>query len=191
VNLIDVPDVLAAVQAFDPAGNRRATQSRERILALLRAHPHPFARTSYDPGHITASGVVLSTDRTALLLVFHRRLGRWLQPGGHLEPDDDEVAAAARREIIEETKIVPDPAVPPLLVGVDVHEIPPAQGEPAHCHHDLVYRFAAPRHAPSPSSEVSQAVWYPIDRLGDAGADEPLLRAVARARELPLLPRPD
>jgi 8-oxo-dGTP pyrophosphatase MutT (NUDIX family) len=188
VHVIDVAEIVAAVAEFDPAGHQRAAESRDRTLTLLRTHPRPLDRTSYDPGHVTASGIVLSRDGTALLLVLHRRLGRWLQPGGHLDPRDDTAMGAARREVIEETGITPDPAVPPLLVGIDVHRIPAARGEPAHLHHDLVYRFSGPLQAPRPSAEVSRAVWRGIGDLEAAGADEPLRRAVARARLAPPTP---
>ena len=105
--MIQVADLHAIVDAFDPAGNPRATWSRARLLSLLREHPRPLERTSYDPGHVTASGLVLSPDGSSVLLVLHRRLGRWLQPGGHLEPGDPDIAAAARREVREETGLTP------------------------------------------------------------------------------------
>jgi len=183
--VINVTGIAVAVAEFDPAGNARAADSRERTLALLHGHPHPLDRTSYDPGHVTASGIVLAPSGTALLLVFHPRLGRWLQPGGHLDPRDDTVAGAARREVIEETGVTPDPAVSPLLVSIDVHEIPPVRSEPPHLHHDLVYRFVAPLDVPRPSAEVSRVVWCAIDDLEAAGTDEPLRRAVARALRVP------
>ncbi len=186
--MIDAAGIAAAVAALDPAGNAQVAESRERTLALLHGHPHPLDRTSYDPGHVTASGIVLGPGGTALLLVFHRRLGRWLQPGGHLDPSDDTAAGAARREVIEETGVTPDPAVPPLLVSIDIHEIPPARGEPPHLHHDLVYRFAGPLDTPRPSTEVSQVVWQAIDELEAAGTDEPLRRAVDRALRVSLQP---
>jgi 8-oxo-dGTP pyrophosphatase MutT (NUDIX family) len=152
------------------------------VLALLEAHPRPLERVSFEPGHVTASALVLTPDGSSVLLVLHRRLGRWLQPGGHLEATDPDIVAAARRELREETGIDPDPAVPPLLVGVDVHEIPAARGEPAHLHHDLIFRFVAVRRPAASSTEAADAAWFAVDRLDDAGADQALRRAVSRAR---------
>jgi 8-oxo-dGTP pyrophosphatase MutT (NUDIX family) len=182
--VIDVAEIVAAVAGFDPGGSARAAESREQTLALLRTHPRPLDRSSYDPGHVTASGIVLSPDRARLLLVFHRRLGRWLQPGGHLEAGDRSTMEAAHREVTEETGVTPDPAIPPWLVGIDVHEIPAARGEPPHLHHDLVYRFIGRADLPRPSAEVSQAAWWAVDQL-DTMADEPLRRAVRRAAGFP------
>lgn len=170
------------VEAFDPAGNPRGARSRARLLSLLREHPRPLERTSYDPGHVTASGLVLSPDGSSVLLILHRRLGRWLQPGGHLEQGDPDIAAAARREVREETGLDVDPTVPPVLVGVDVHEIPPAGGEPAHLHHDLAFRFVVRPGQPVSATEVVDAAWFAVERLGDVAADEALRRATERAR---------
>jgi 8-oxo-dGTP pyrophosphatase MutT (NUDIX family) len=161
----------------------RAVRSLELTRALLRQSADPFARTSFDPGHITASGVVLTADRGRVLLVFHRRLQRWLQPGGHVESTDDDLAETARREVLEETGVDLDPRAAPRLVGVDVHPIPARDDEPPHFHHDLVFRFLAQgdRVAPEWGREVR---WCDVDRLADYDADEALRRAVARARTL-------
>jgi 8-oxo-dGTP pyrophosphatase MutT (NUDIX family) len=61
-----------------------------------------FSRTNM-AGHITASGFVMTPDRSETLLICHKGLNRWLQPGGHVDVDDAEIWYAARREIREET----------------------------------------------------------------------------------------
>lgn len=178
-------DVLALLSAFDPGADQRAAQSLERTRALLEQSPSPFARSSFDPGHITASGVVLAPERDRVLLVFHRRLQRWLQPGGHVEPEDADLAAAARREVVEETGVVPNPRRAPVLIGVDVHPIPARTDEPAHWHHDIVFRFLAgddDRIAPEWGRDVQ---WCAVDRLDDCDADDALKRSVERALATP------
>ena len=118
-------------------------KSRELILMLLEATPVPFSRQQFTPGHITCTGIVLASDRERILLIHHRRLNRWLLPGGHVEPEDLEIWDAARREVIEETgaQLAPDGA--PSLAGLDVHGIPAGKGEPYHLHHDLLFHFRA------------------------------------------------
>jgi 8-oxo-dGTP pyrophosphatase MutT (NUDIX family) len=179
--VFDAAEIRVLVEAFDPGRDVRAARSRRATLALLDAGGDPCSRESFHPGHVTASGLVLSADGDALLLVFHARLRRWLQPGGHVEPSDASVLEAARREVLEETGVVVDSKIEPTLVSVDVHEIPAARGEPAHRHHDLMFRFVAAEPAGTAREGGSGTVWAPIDRLDEFGVDEPLRRAVARA----------
>lgn len=173
----------AMVRAFGPLQDRRAGQSMARLLALLTESAAPFDRTQYRPGHVTASGLVLTDDRTRLLLVYHRRLSRWLQPGGHIEPEDATLPAAAAREVLEETGVRVEPAAA-VLVGVDVHPIPPSakRGEPAHEHFDCVFRFTATAAAAGlQPPDAERAVWCEVNRLGAYEPDAALEAALARA----------
>ena len=176
---ISVPDVLALVEAFDPSADGRALASVEQTLELLQSLPAPFNRTSYVPGHVTASAVVLAPDLQHVLLVYHERLSRWLQPGGHVEPDDTTVQHTARREVLEETGLVLDPDHAPPLVSIDVHEIPETRTEPFHLHYDLMFHFTVDgRGAPTADH---RAIWCPIADLPHFAVDHALLRGVARA----------
>src|SRR5438309_7839913 len=80
-------------------------KSRELILMLLASTADPFSRHQFHSGHITCTGLVLAPDGERLLLVHHRRLDRWLLPGGHVEAEDAEIWDAARREVVEETGV--------------------------------------------------------------------------------------
>jgi 8-oxo-dGTP pyrophosphatase MutT (NUDIX family) len=185
-----VPQALAAIallRRFDPGPDARATQSLARTLALLGGSPDPFSRRSFNPGHLTASGIVLSADARAILLIFHRRLERWLQPGGHVEPGDADLPAAAEREVVEETGLALDATLPRVLVGVDVHAIPPREpDEPPHLHHDVVFRFRAlPGARPAPE-QGREVVWCGIDRLDRYNVDGSLKRSVRRALREPM-----
>jgi 8-oxo-dGTP pyrophosphatase MutT (NUDIX family) len=155
--MIDISSASTLVRAFHDTSDGEAIKSRDLILLLLDCSPEPFSRRQFTPGHITCTGLVLSPDRRQLLLVHHRRLDRWLLPGGHVEPADESLSAAARREVTEETGAILRPGLEPTLVGVDVHGIPPKRAEPYHLHHDLVFGFqgAAPEFR---CSEESHAV---------------------------------
>ncbi len=176
--MIRIAEVRAWVAAFDPAGNDRTGRSREATLALLDQNPAPLSRDSYDPGHVTASAIVLSPDRSRILLVRHRKLGRWLQPGGHLERSDVTIVGAAAREVLEETGIGIRSEGPPVVVGIDVHAIPATAGEPAHRHFDLVFRFLAGA-GDAPSED--DAVWCAVTELDRYAPDASLRLAVSRA----------
>ena len=123
-------EATALLQTFDPDGDEHAIASVQRMLGLLRGAAAPFDREHYDPGHVTASAVVLTPELDHVLLVYHDRLERWLQPGGHIEPRDVTLAATARREVREETGLDVLLDAAPRLLRVDVHEIPTAADEP-------------------------------------------------------------
>lgn len=172
----DIAALLAAHAAPDPDDRARI----ERCRRLCEEPFDPCARTCFGPGHFTASALVLAPDAADLLLVAHRTLGRWLQPGGHFEAGDPSVAAAVRREIAEETGLVGDDLVPLCdgLFDVDIHAIPARGGEPEHEHFDLRLAFRARHRALPPGGEGARR-WFPaaeVLRLGDPS----LARAVRR-----------
>ncbi len=119
------------------------------------------------PGHVTCSAAVINAAGQ-VLVIHHNVLGRWLLSGGHLEPPDTGLLAAARRELAEETGITRQLAIsPPELDGlpfdIDLHHIPASQpkGEPAHWHTD--FRFAFFVENPSvlmQLEEVSAFAWH-------------------------------
>jgi 8-oxo-dGTP pyrophosphatase MutT (NUDIX family) len=157
--MIEPHTVADVVRGFDDATDGQALKSCELILLLLECSPEPFSRHHFTPGHITCTGLVLAPDGERILLVHHRRLSRWLLPGGHVEPDDPTVADAARREVVEETgaALVPSPSVP--LIGADVHGIPSNGREPYHLHHDLLFHFRATSIDLEVSAESHAVVW--------------------------------
>src|SRR5689334_13438796 len=129
--------------------------ARERILAFLDAHPDALDRSCI-PGHLTGSAAVVDEERRRALLVLHRKLERWLQPGGHADGDGD-LAAVALREATEETGIVGLRAEVPAI-DLDVHEIPAVGGDPPHLHLDVRYLVVAPPEATAVRNHESLAL---------------------------------
>jgi 8-oxo-dGTP pyrophosphatase MutT (NUDIX family) len=148
--------------------------SRIRVF-LERADPF---RRSDPEGHVTASAIVEAPAADRFLLVFHRKLDRWLQPGGHVEPEDASVFAAAIREAREETGL-DDFAAPAgdAILDLDVHRIPAFKREPPHVHYDV--RFLLTTEAVGPLS--ARARWFPRADIGPADRDGSLTRAVHKA----------
>lgn len=155
------------------------------MLEFVRRHPNPFDRRIRE-GHLTGSALVLSAAGDRTLLVHHRKLERWLQPGGHADPDETSGETVALREAREETGIAAltlHPAAPRPL-DLDVHAIPSRGNEPAHEHLDLRYLVVAPEGARLTRSEQesSDLRWFAWSDLPTLSLDAGLRRALDKAR---------
>lgn len=170
--------VRALLDAFEPVDALEAAHAR-RMRELLGA-PDPFRRSAFAPGHFTASAFVLSPDEGSLLLILHGKLGRWLQPGGHIDPDDADPVAAARREVAEETGLTDLRLASRGLFDVDVHAIPASRREPGHEHFDLRFLFVAPTWTHAAASDARAARWVPLGEVAAVESDESVMRAVRR-----------
>jgi 8-oxo-dGTP pyrophosphatase MutT (NUDIX family) len=172
--------ISALLRAFHDPTDGAALKSRELILMLQDCVPDPFSRSHFTPGHITATGLVLAPDGASLLLVHHRRLNRWLLPGGHVEADDAEIWDSARREVVEETGAILTANPIPQLAGVDVHGIPAAKGEPYHLHHDLIFHFRATSTELRVSEESHAVAWSPAAEFDRYAVPDNVRRAYRR-----------
>jgi 8-oxo-dGTP pyrophosphatase MutT (NUDIX family) len=161
-------DEVVRFQAETPREHR----SRDRFLVELERLARPFSRDA-DRVHVTASAIVIGPRGTVLHR--HKRLGIWMQPGGHIEPDEDPWEAAAR-ETHEETGLrVVHPDGGPRLIHLDAHRA----GE--HFHLDLRYLLVSNDSEPSPPPDESQEVgWFSWEEAIDL-ADEALVDGLARA----------
>lgn len=167
----------AAIAEYRPLDPRERGY-QERMLQLLELAA-PTSRHHFVPGHLTASAFVLSPGRDAVLLILHRKLRLWLQPGGHIEATDASLAAAARREVAEEVGLSLPPEAAGSVFDLDIHLIPARKDEPAHEHFDVRFCFQAPTLDFATNDEVVEARWAPLDQIDQLTTDESVLR-VAR-----------
>ncbi|MBI4470390.1 MAG: NUDIX domain-containing protein [Acidobacteria bacterium] len=126
---------------YEPFDATEAAHLRALIQFLDRCS-RPFSRETPE-GHVTGSAILLDKDRERALLLWHEKLRRWLQPGGHTEAVDVSPQTTALRELVEETGI-PEPAlnlVKDKVFDVDVHLIAARETTGAHFHYDLRFLF--------------------------------------------------
>jgi 8-oxo-dGTP pyrophosphatase MutT (NUDIX family) len=163
-----------AVADFD-AVTAREVSSRTRFLAELDRLPDPYNRDA-DPVHVTGSAIIVGSRGT--VLHWHKRLGGWLQPGGHIDHGETPWEAALR-EAQEETGLaVRHPDGGPRLVHLDVHPAGP------HVHLDARYLLMGADAEPSPPAGESQQVrWFSFAdaiAVADAALVDGLRRVAAR-----------
>lgn len=150
---------------------------RQAYLDHLSAHPDGMWKACH-AGHITASALVVDPERGRVLLTLHKKLRMWLQMGGHCEPGDASVAAAALREATEESGVQGLTLLSGGPVRLDRHPIP----APCHWHFDVQYAALAPRDAEHAISDESLDVrWFAYDEVPDV-ADESVVRLLDATR---------
>ncbi|MGP2439673.1 NUDIX hydrolase [Streptomyces sp. JW3] len=148
---------------------------RRLYLDHLAAHPDGMWKACGD-GHITASALVVDPARGRVLLTLHRKLRMWLQMGGHCEPQDATLAAAALREATEESGIAGLTLLPDGPVRLDRHHTPCAW------HLDVQYAAIAPPGAVEAISDESLDLrWFGYDEVAEV-ADDSVVRLVAATR---------
>jgi 8-oxo-dGTP pyrophosphatase MutT (NUDIX family) len=179
---VDAHDVLSRWSAPDSAQQRL----RSLYLDHLAQQPDAVLRECR-PCHLTASSLIVSADHSRVLLTLHRRIGRWLQTGGHCEPDDVTLAGAALREGREESGIA-DLVIDPEPVLLSRHEVACGPPRPAQ-HFDVQFAAVAPPGATAViSDESDDLAWFDVDALPtetDQSVRDLVAAATRRLRERP------
>ncbi len=171
-------DLRLLVEAHEPASPREAA-AQERFLLELDGLGAPCDEHA-DPTHVTASGIVVG--RRGTVLHRHKRLGIWMQPGGHIDAGEGPGEAALREATEELGLVVEHPEGGPLLIHLDVHEA--AHG---HTHLDLRYLLLGadtdPMPPPDESPDARWCSWEEAGQMADAALVDalPVARAASEA----------
>lgn len=173
-------DCLAALSAYAP-GDTEQNRLRAAMLDHLRSRAAGWSRDC--PGaHLTASAIITSRSADRVLLIRHRKLGRWLQTGGHIEAGDRSLADAALREAREESG-APALRLVPGVLHLDRHEVPCGPIRPAF-HLDVRYLIVAEptQQLLRPDADVGASRWFAADDLPTDEASVTVLVDLARQR---------
>jgi 8-oxo-dGTP pyrophosphatase MutT (NUDIX family) len=154
-----------------------------RLTDFIQSNTSCFERSSLS-GHITASAWLVSGDGKRVLLTHHRKLNKWLQPGGHCDGDHD-VLRASLKEAREESGIEEWELVLDEVFDIDIHPIPARKSEPEHFHYDVRFLFRAGSSEDYEVSEESHDLaWVEIDRLSDYTDEESMHRMNRKWQQL-------
>lgn len=174
--------LLAELGRYVPGDDRERSLTRE-LCSFIERNPGAFERT-LAVGHVTGSAWVIDRSGTCALLTHHRKLGKWLQPGGHADGDAD-VARVALREAREESGLRAIVAATAGIYDVDIHPIPARGEEAAHLHYDVRFAFFADsREAPRASAESHAVAWVPLAHIERLAIDDSVRRLVAKTPAL-------
>ncbi|WP_254562638.1 NUDIX hydrolase [Dyadobacter diqingensis] len=170
--------LLSLLEAYVPA-DALETEMYLKTKKFVNDNPDCFERT-LQIGHVTASGWVVSEDRSQVLLMHHRKLDRWFQPGGHCDGDAD-VIHVASKEVEEETGVRNFKLAQDGIFDVDVHLIPANSKDPAHYHYDIRLLFEAnPEDELVINIESKDVRWIPMQEVKLHNDSESLMRMVRK-----------
>ena len=178
---VDRAPLLRLLQAYRRQYPDEATQV-DRYLEFVQRQARCFERSLLE-GHATGSAWLLDSTGERVLLTHHKKLNRWLQPGGHADGEPD-LLKVAMREALEESGLRGIRCVAETLFDLDIHPIPARLNEPAHLHYDC--RFLLQSKGPDEftvSAESHDLAWVPIDSLGDYTDEESVLRMARKCQQ--------
>ena len=179
-------DLLKTLASYEPK-NEKERDDATRIAVFLREHEE-FLGKANPFGHVTGSAHVVDPAGERMILLHHKKLGRWLQPGGHTDPDEHP-ATGAMREAHEETGLALESLSflhdDPRPIDIDIHIIPEHKGDTPHDHLD--FRYALVTSDPDAfalSHESTDIRWFAWSELATSGFDASGRRAAAKTKAL-------
>lgn len=168
-----IEELLAQLSRYETSDLEEQAMQREMIDFVSNTEDC-FLRT-HQYGHLTASAFVLNAKRDKVLIIHHKKLDRWLQPGGHADGHPN-LLEVAQKEVEEETGITTFP-ISKEIFDLDIHKIPARKQEPEHFHFDLRYLLGTREGVVlNGNGEVKDLKWIAIDELKTISNERSILR---------------
>lgn len=174
--------ILKLIEEYYPS-DKMEQLFKEQTLNFIVNNPTCFERSCIE-GHITGSAWIVNSEFTHALLIHHKKLNKWFQPGGHCDGNPD-VQFVAKKEVLEETG-VNIKLVYPEIFDLDIHNIPATEKINSHFHFDIRFLFVAQMEKLDmiENAEVKKIEWVPLDLIKTFTADNSILRMVLKSRNV-------
>lgn len=168
--------------------NQEEEDFRIRLLQLIESEKDCFQR-QLAHGHITGSALIINPAADRVLLLHHRKLDKWLQPGGHADGDEN-IRRVAEKEAFEETGLKSLRLAGPAILDLDIHRIPARKNEAEHLHYDIRYLFTADPEEPlRMNAESKELGWFLLKevpaRTGNNASINRMLDKVLHQKAIP------
>lgn len=177
--------ILHKLKAHQPFDDTEA-QMLWDMIQFVESYENCFDRELAPPGHITGSAWLVNKDFTHVFFTHHKKLDRWLQPGGHSDGDANTLAVAMR-EASEESGIE-DVFIQPVMdaiFDIDIHTIPARKNDPEHKHYDIRFLLETDMNQPLKiSDESNQIAWIPIEEIPSLANEASILRMLEKMKQL-------
>ena len=154
------------------------------MLSFIENHRNHFSRTNHH-GHFTGSAWIINPDKSKILMTHHKKIGKWLQLGGHADGESD-LLKVSQREDIEESGINNFVTISNEIFDMDIHEIPPMGSDPKHLHYDIRFLLQADPDKESLiiSNESHDVAWIPLDQIAHYNSEKSIMRMVDKTKTL-------
>ena len=155
----------------------------DRTRRFIMAHENCFERTQMH-GHVTGSSWVVNPARSHALMLHHRKLDLWLQPGGHADGDAD-LHNVVIKETSEESGINVEniTLLSHDVFDIDIHTIYANQYDPRHDHYDIRFLLEIDDSLPVPgNNESHQIAWIPLEHIPSFNNFRSLYRMIRKTR---------
>ena len=170
--------VLSLLNDYQPK-DLEEQKARQFIQDFVQQHTAFWSRETLN-GHLTASAWITDRHCHQAVLLHHRKLDMWVQPGGHIDANDASLMDASRREAIEETGLSTLAPMQMDIFDLDVHAIPARKSEPEHWHLDIRFWWVADDLSLQINDESHELAWLSAAEIRKRTNEESVLRMVRK-----------